>query len=207
MTHHNRYFYGWQANAIFWLVLFTQPRTVSAQVKDTLFAVTQTAKEEPRLSFQLSSGLGYTPLSGGDVLWDVKLMLGTPVFSNGDMVWAGIVPTMVPASVGDEDAVDGFVPFVIEYEHNFHLSTTTPFLYANAGAGPQFGDRSNSHIFQAMMYSARRGNSWRRTIGVFRSGGRDVQQCSLNKRARIPRSERGDFLLKMRVLCLDFSGV
>ena len=154
MTLHNRYFYGWQANAVFWLVLFTQPRTLSAQVKDTLFAFTQTAKEDPRLSFQLSSGLGYTPLSGGDVLWDVKLMLGTPVFSNGDMVWAGIVPTMVPASVGDEDAVDGFVPFVIEYEHNFHLSTTTPFLYANAGAGPQFGDRSNSHIFQAMMYSA-----------------------------------------------------
>jgi hypothetical protein len=166
MTHQHLHFYGWQANkdplkvfAMFWLVLFTQHGSASAQTKDSSLVASSEVKVQQRVSFQLSSGLGYTPASGGNVLWDVQLMLGTPVFNNDGILWVGIVPTMVPQRLGDEAAVDGFTPLVVEYEHDFRasmsiLSTTMPFLYANAGAGPQFGDRSNHSLFQAVMFSA-----------------------------------------------------
>jgi hypothetical protein len=165
MTRHYLYFYGWQANkdplkvfAMFWLVLFTQPGSASAQMNDSFLVASPEGKAQPHLSFQLSSGLGYAPANGGNVLWDVQLMLGTPVFHHDGMLWVGIIPTMVPQSLGDENAVDGFVPFVVEYEYDFHASLSIspammPFLYANAGAGPQFGDRSNHILFQAAMCS------------------------------------------------------
>jgi hypothetical protein len=166
MTRRYRYFYGWQGNkdplmvfAMLLLALFTRPSSASAQTKDSSLVALSEVKPQPHLSFQLSSGLGYAPAKGGNVLWDVQFMLGTPVFGSDGMVWIGIVPTMVPQSIGDESAVDGFTPFVVEYEYDFRASfsipsTATPFLYANAGAGPQFGDRSNHSLLQAVMCSA-----------------------------------------------------
>jgi hypothetical protein len=165
MTRHYLYFYGWQANkdplkvfAMFWLVLFTQPGSASAQMNDSFLVALPEGNAQPHLSFQLSSGLGYAPANGGNVLWDVQLMLGTPVINNDGMFWIGILPTMVPQSLGDETAVDGFAPLVVEYEYDFRamlpiFSATTLFLYANAGSGPQFGDRSNHSLFQAVMCS------------------------------------------------------
>ncbi len=146
---------GWRMKAVtLLLVLVTQRQTASARVLDSLEVSSRPSMKESNLSFQLSSGLGYNPAQGGSELWSVKLMLGTPLFSTDGTLWAGIEPTMVPQSIGDENAVDGFSPFVIEYEHDFPISRMTTFLYANAGAGPQFGDRSNHLLFQAVMFSA-----------------------------------------------------
>jgi hypothetical protein len=136
------------------LLLVTQRRAASARVLDSLEVSARPSMEASNLSFQLSSGLGYNPAQGGSELWSVKLMFGTLLFSTGGTLWAGIEPTMVPQSIGDENAVDGFVSFVIEYEHDFHIARTTTFLYANAGSGPQFGDRSTHLLFQAVMFSA-----------------------------------------------------
>ncbi len=161
MKHRYLYSLGWQSNkdplkvfAVLWLVLFTQPRPGLAQTKDSLQGSMPTIKTEPHLSFQLSSGFGANAASGGNVLWDVTLMLGTPIFNNDGILWVGIIPTLVPEAIGDEAAADGFTPFVIEYEHDFHGSSVMPFVYANAGVGPQFGDRSNNRLFQAAMCSA-----------------------------------------------------
>jgi hypothetical protein len=149
------------------LLLAAQRQTASARVLDSLEVSARPPVEASNLSFQLSSGIGYTPVQGGSVLWSVKLLLGTPLFGTDGTLWAGIEPTMVPQSIGDENAVDGFVPFVIEYDHDFHIARTTTFLYANAGSGPQFGDRSNHLLFQAVMFSAGAGLRDGGTSGFF----------------------------------------
>jgi hypothetical protein len=158
MIHPSTCFHGWRVNGAMLLVLFMQPRLASAQTRDSLFAAARAVNAQPRLSFQLSSGIGCSPTNVGDLLWTVQILFGTPVFHNG-MLWAGIIPTMVPQNFGDETAVDGFTPLVIEYEYDLGTSlpispSAMPFLYANAGTGPQFGDRSNHRLFQAAMCSA-----------------------------------------------------
>ncbi len=77
------------------LVLFTFPRCPFAQANDSLGRSEPSIKTQSKLSFQLSSGLGGTPVGGGNVLWNVKLMFGTPFINEGGMLWVGIDPTMV----------------------------------------------------------------------------------------------------------------
>jgi hypothetical protein len=139
------------------LLVLTEPAL--AQTQDSVSVSEPSVVPQAHLSFQISSGLAANAASGGNVLWDVTLMLGTPVFHNTGILWVGIVPTLVPQSVGDEAAADGFTPLVVEYEYEFGSSfarvvSAMPFLYANAGIGPQFGDRSNHGVFQAVMGSA-----------------------------------------------------
>jgi hypothetical protein len=149
MKHWVPGFLGRSARA---LVLLVLAEPALAQAQDSVSAIASAVRPQAHLSFQISSGLGANAASGGNVLWNVTLMLGTPILNN-DMLWVGIVPTMVPQSLGDETAADGFTPLVIQYQYDFHAFTTTPFLYANAGIGPQFGDRSNHSAFQATMCS------------------------------------------------------
>jgi hypothetical protein len=139
------------------LLVLTEPAL--AQTQDSASMMEPVVRPQSHLAFQISSGLAANTASGGNVLWDVKLMLGTPVFHNTGVVWVGIEPTLVPQSLGDEAAADGFTPMVVEYEYELGASaavasSTMPFLYANAGIGPQFGDRSNHSLFQAVMCSA-----------------------------------------------------
>ncbi len=134
------------------LLMLTEPAL--AQTQDSASVMEPSSTLQSHLSFQISSGLGANAASGGNVLWDVKLMLGTPVFHNNGILYVGIVPTLVPQTLGDEAAADGFTPLVVEYEYNLRASSAMPFLYANAGIGPQFGDRSNHGVFQAAMCSA-----------------------------------------------------
>ncbi len=171
MTHPYTCFHVWRVNGVMLLVLFTQLPPASAQTRDSVLAAARGVNTQPHLFFQLSSGFGASPTNVGDLLWTVQILLGTSVFHNG-ILWAGIVPTMVPQNPGDEAAVDGFTPFVIEYEYDLGAplpisSSTTPFLYANAGGGPQFGDRSNHHLFQAGMLSAGAGLRGGSTSGFF----------------------------------------
>ncbi len=133
------------------LLFFSKGASAQAPPGDTLRIRAET---NSAVSIQLASGIGASPLQIGNILWNAEVMFALPDLSDHSRLWLGIIPTMDPQATGDENAADGFVPIAIEYECDFSGTSTTPFLYANAGAGPQFGDRSKHQLFQAVMSSA-----------------------------------------------------
>ncbi len=132
-----------------------RPGLVAGQVKGAVHTPTPSG-----LMIHLSSSLGIAPTNVGDLLWGVKLMAGFPIFKGPNLIWIGIMPTMVLQDTGLGAALDGFLPVVVEYERDLgtslamSTSTTKPFLYVNAGAGPQYGNHSDHRVFQAVMFSA-----------------------------------------------------
>jgi hypothetical protein len=114
-------------------------------------------------SIRIASGIGISP--DGSILWNAEVLFALPSISDHMRLWIGIIPTTNPEETGDENAADGFVPFTIEYEFELKRSGVAPFLYADAGAGPQFGDASNHSFFQAKMFSAGAGMTAGNTAG------------------------------------------
>ncbi len=137
------------------LASLVRPGLVAGQVKGTANTPAPSG-----LMIHLSSSLGVAPAKFDDAVWGVKLMLGFPVFKGPNLIWIGIMPTMVPQDTGLGAALDGFFPVVLEYERGLgtslamSTSTTKLFLYVNAGAGPQYGNHLNHRVFQALMFSA-----------------------------------------------------
>jgi hypothetical protein len=124
-------------------------------------AQTPIAPERPAEASSSSSGFflkletefGMAPTNIGSVLWSIEPMIGFPLLGNRDILWAGIVPVIVPKFVGDQGSGTGFTPITIEYDHQIANSQSRPFLYASAGAGPQFGDYSSPVYFRTLLFS------------------------------------------------------
>ncbi len=109
---------------------------------------------DPELVFQLSSGFGLSPANIGSSLWAIEAMAGKPIF-NGDFIWLGSAPTIVPKFHLEENVGDGFIPISVEYDHPVSRSVEERlFLYGMFSVGPQFGDHSDRAFVHTWMASA-----------------------------------------------------